>query len=65
MLMKKFNFILLTLTKLLEFFKGMSCRMGMCCNSECNGGKEKEDGGMKVRWKDVEGLDGDKEDKDE
>ena len=60
--MNKFNFVLIVLTKVLAFFKGMSCKMGMCCESKCSKAKEKEkEEDLKDRWKGVKGLDGDKE----
>ena len=66
--MNKLNFVLVALTKVLEFFKGISCKIGMCCGGKCNsecGGKKEEDDDLKERYKGVKGLDGDKEDKDE
>lgn len=52
------KFLLTTLTKLLEYFKGFSCKMGMCCVSNCNTAEHIEDV-MKPKWVGVKGLDGD------
>ena len=63
------KFLLTTLTKLLEIFKGFSCKMGMCCVSNCNTAEHIEkaltpDGeDIKERWRKVKGLDGDIETK--
>ena len=65
MYMNKFQFVLTALTKVLEFFKGLSCKVGMCCGSKCSSECNKNKGDMKDRWEGVKGLDGDRDDKDE
>lgn len=46
--------ILSALTSLLDLFKGISCKFGLCCRSECSKVNE-----FKDRWEGVKGLDGD------
>lgn len=59
--MNKFQFILNALKNVLDFFKGIKCKIGMCCGAKCNSEcSKKEQGDMKDRWNGVKGLDGDK-----
>lgn len=63
--MNKLNFVLVALTKLLDFFKGITCKIGMCCGGNCSSECSRGKGDMKDRWEGVKGLDGDREDKSE
>jgi hypothetical protein len=58
--MNKFEFVLNALQKVLDFFKGIKCKIGMCCGANCNSECSKGKGDMKDRWNGVKGLDGDK-----
>ena len=41
--MTKFNFVLVILTKLFDFLKGITCKFNACCASNCSSECKRDD----------------------